>query len=344
MRAVERIARTLRFERCDRAPVIAQLFGHAALVAGRTLDAYVSSAAVAAECQLAALAHYRHDAVFAVLDLAVEPEALGAGLTRRPGLYAAVERPPLDAGADFRRLRVPDPRADGRLPAVVELAGRLRARCGDDALVVGLVQGPMTLAVQLLGIEAALSLAVDDPERFGQLLDYGAAVATSFGAAQVAAGAHLALVFEPAASPEVVPPGFFRELVAPRLAGVFAALRRAGAIAGWLHIAGKTAPILPRYAGLGADLGCFDYCVEPAPLLPTLEGPSRLALAGNVRPLAFVVGDEAEIEAASTALLARFEQRGGFVLSSGCEIPPEAKEANVAAMVRAALARSAPPR
>ena len=50
MRAVERIARTLRFEPCDRAPVIAQLFGHAALVAGRTLDAYVSSAA-AASCR-----------------------------------------------------------------------------------------------------------------------------------------------------------------------------------------------------------------------------------------------------------------------------------------------------
>jgi uroporphyrinogen decarboxylase len=338
MRAVERIRRTLRFEPCDRVPVIAQLFGHAALACGRTLDAYVSSAAVAAECQLAALAHYRHDAVFAVLDLTLEAEALGAGLQRRPGLYPAVARPPLGPDADLRALRVPDPHADGRLPAVLELAGRLRARCGDDALVVGLVQGPMTLAVQFLGMEAALTLAADDPERFGALLDFGASVAARFGAAQLEAGAHLALVFEPAASPEVVPPAFFRELVAPRLAALFAALRRAGAIANWLHVAGRSGAILPRYAGLGADMGCFDYCVEPEPLLQALEGPSRLALAGNLRPLSFVTDGPAEIEAASTALLARFAGRGGFVLSSGCEIPPEAKEATVAAMVRTALA------
>jgi uroporphyrinogen decarboxylase len=338
MRTVERIRRAVRFEPCDRAPVIAQLFGHAALACGRTLEAYVSSGALAAECQLAALAHYRHDAVFAVLDLTLEAEALGADLLRRPGFYPAVQRPPLGSDADFRRLRVPDPRADGRLPAVLEMVGRLRARCGDDALVVGLVQGPMTLAVQFLGIEGALSLAADDPERFADLLDYGAAVATSFGLAQLVAGAHVVLVFEPAASPEVVPPGLFRELIGPRLASVFAAFRRAGALANWLHVAGRTGAILPRYAALGADIGCFDYCVEPEPLVGALAGDARLALAGNLRPLSFVTEDAAEIEAASSALLARFDGRGGFVLSSGCEIPPEAKEANVAAMVRTALA------
>jgi uroporphyrinogen decarboxylase len=344
MRAVERIRRTVRFEPCDRVPVIAQLFGHAALVCGRSLDAYVSSGAVAAECQLAALAHYRHDAVFAVLDLTLEAEAIGAGLQRRPGLYPAVLRPPLGPDADFRRLRVPDPRSDGRLPAVLELAGRLRARCGDDALVVGLAQGPMTLAVQFLGMEGALSLAADDPDRFGQLLDFGAAVARAFGEAQLAAGAHLVLVFEPAGCPEVVPAGFFRELIGPRLASLFAAFREAGALGNWLHIAGRSGAILSRYAALGADIGSFDYCVEPDPLVAALAGEARLALAGNVRPLAFVTDGEAEIEAAATALLERFDRRGGLVLSSGCEIPPEAKEANVAAMVRAALAWSPSPR
>jgi uroporphyrinogen decarboxylase len=344
MRAVERIRRTVRFEPCDRVPVIAQLFGHTALASGRSLDAYLSSGAVAADCQLAALAHYRHDAVFAVLDLTLEAEALGATLQRRPGLYPAVLRPPLAPDADFRRIRVPDPRADGRLPAVVEMAGRLRARCGEDALVVGLAQGPMTLAVQFLGMEGALTLAADEPERFGELLDLGAAVARAFGEAQLAAGAHLVLVFEPAACPEVVPPGFFRELVGPRLASLFAAFRRAGAIGNWLHVAGRSGAILPRYAALGADIGCFDYCVEPDPLVAALAGDARLALAGNLRPLSFVTDRAEEIEAAAAALLARFDRRGGFILSSGCEIPPEAKEANVAALVRTALAWSPSPR
>jgi uroporphyrinogen decarboxylase len=338
VRAVERIERTLRFERCDRPPVIAQLFGHAALVSGRTLDAYLSSGALAARCQLEALRHYGHDAVFAVLDLTLEAEALGAGVQRRPGLYPAVTRPPLGPDHDFRRLPVPDPLRAGRMPAVLEMAASLRAACGDDALVVGLVQGPMTLAVQFLGMEAALCLAADEPERFVELLDHAAAVGTRFGLAQLAAGAHVVLVFDPAASPEVVPPGLFRELLGPRTASLFAAFRAAGAVANWLHVAGRTGVLLPRYAGLGADIGCFDYCVEPRALLAAPGEGRPLALAGNLRPLAFVTGDDADIERQSAELLRLFEPRGGFILSSGCEIPPEAREPNVAAMVRTALA------
>ena len=58
-------------------------------------------------------------------------------------------------------------------------------------------------------------------------------------------------------------------------------------------------------------------------------------LDGNLRPLAFVYDTPADIAAASARLLDLFAARGGFILSSGCEIPPEARPANVAAMVTA---------
>jgi len=333
--SLERVRRTLAFQPCDRPPVIAQVFAHAALASGRSLEDYVSSGSVAAACQLEALAHYRYDAVFSVLDLTLEAEALGGGIQARPGLYPAVIRSPCHPDDDFARLPVPDPKAAGRLPRVLEMATLLRRGCGDEVAVVGLVQGPMTLAVQFLGMERALYLAADDPDRFVQLLDYAARVAKAFGLAQLAAGAHLVLVFEPAGCPEVVPPALFRELIGPLLAGMFTAFEQAGALGNWLHIAGRTEAILPRYAGLGADIGCFDYCVDPRVLLDS-AGTRRLALAGNVKPLSFVTESTSVIERESIHLLRLFDPRGGFILSSGCEIPPEAREANVAAMVRAA--------
>jgi uroporphyrinogen decarboxylase len=61
-----------------------------------------------------------------------------------------------------------------------------------------------------------------------------------------------------------------------------------------------------------------------------------ICLCGNVKPLSFVTRDADSIRHAADALLARFGGRGGFILSSGCEIPPEAEVANVAAMVAAA--------
>jgi len=336
VQSVERVLRTVNFQPCDRPPVIPQVFAHAATATGRTLEQYLSSGKLAAACQLEARARYGHDAVFAVLDLALEAEALGAEVSARRGAYPAVSRPPLGPDFDFPRLAVPDPRTAGRLPMLLEMVGELRAACGDARLVVGLVQGPMTLAVQFLGMEQALCLAADDPDRFAQVLDYAAAVGRAFGLAQLAAGAHLVLVFEPAASPEVVPPGLFRELIAPRLSRTFAAFRKGGALCNWLHVAGRTAAILPRYLALGADIGNFDYCVEPGALLSAL-GEVRLCLDGNITPLSFVTASPADIERDATTLLRLFDRRGGFILSSGCEIPPEAREANVAAMVRTAL-------
>ena len=337
MLSVERIRRTIAFEVCDRPPVVAQVFGHAALASGRSLDAYLASGAVAAACQIEARARYGYDAVFAVLDLTLEAEAAGAEVQCHPGLYPAVSRPPYCTDHDFRRLTVPDPRSAARLPMVLEMAACLRDALGDEALVVGLVQGPMTLAVQFLGIEKALFLAADEPDRFLQLLDHTARVATAFGLAQLEAGAHLVMVFEPAACQEVVPLGVFREMIGPRLASLFSTFAKKGAIGNWLHVAGKTASLLPRYAALGADIGNFDYCVDPEALLAVL-GDSRLCLDGNLRSLSFLTDSPAAVEEESRHLLRLFDRRGGFILSSGCEIPPESREVTIEAMVRTGLA------
>ena len=141
------------------------------------------------------------------------------------------------------------------------------------------------------------------------------------------------MVFDPAASPAVIPSQFFREFELPRLQRVFRALADAGATANWLHIAGPVQTILPYYAKAGVHIANFDYCVNVAEarnLLPTT------CLDGNIKSLSFVEESPAEIEAESRELLRAFGDRGGFILSSGCEIPPESRPENVAAMVQAA--------
>src|SRR6266568_9362251 len=83
MDSVARIRRTMAFQACDRPPVIAQVFAHAALACGRSVDAYVASGVVAAACQIEARARYGYDAVFAVLDLTLEAEAAGGEVQSR---------------------------------------------------------------------------------------------------------------------------------------------------------------------------------------------------------------------------------------------------------------------
>lgn len=335
MNGLERIAAALALKRGDRVPIIGQVFGHAAALAGVPLGDYVRNGETLAHCQLRAQARYGHDAVFALMDVAVETEAMGSRLRYAPDRYPTVVEHVLAGDGDLAALTLPDPHTDGRMPELLRAATMLRREAGQRLLVVGCVLGPMTLAVQLLGAEAALFMAVDAPDRYADLLDLCALVAMRFGLAQLEAGVHTPLVFDPAASPAMVPPALFREFELPRLACVFAAFERAGAVANWLHIAGPTASILPLYARAGVTLAQFDYGVEAATAMAALPDT---CLAGNLMPLSFVNGQPDEIARRAGRLLAQFDSRGGYVLSPGCEIPPESRPENIDAMGKAARA------
>ena len=332
MNSIERIKAAVNFEAPDRVPVIAQVFGHAATLAGVALGEYVQDGDLLARCQIQALERYDYDAVFALMDVNVETEAVGSNLTYRADQYPDVKSYALSSGADIDRLSVPNPHEAARMPELLKAVRRLRQEVGDDVLVVGCVLGPMTLATQLLGIETALYLAIDEPEQFASLMDFATEVVIRFGIAQIEAGAHLPIVFDPSASPAVIPRQFYREFVLPRLERVFATFKRTGAVANWLHTAGPTEPILSFYPQAGVDIANFDYCVDP---LDALKLIPQTCLDGNIKSLSFVEETPEAIADESSKLLDQFADRGGFILSSGCEIPPESKPENVAAMVLA---------
>lgn len=331
MNSLQRIAAAIQFQVNDRVPVIAQVFGHAASLAGVPLDDYVRDGETLARCQLKAWQQYRYDAVFSVMDVNVETEAAGSVLRYLRNRYPVIERYAL-SGTDWDGLAVPDPKRAGRMPEMLKALAVLRHELGEEVAVIGCVLGPFTLATQLLGLENTLYLAMDDPSRLEHLMDFATEVVIRFGRAQLQAGAHLPVVFDPSASPAVIPPSFFREFELPRLQRVFQALSEAGAAANWLHIAGPVAPILPYYAKAGVHIANFDYMVSAA------EAGNRLPATcfdGNIKSLLFVEGTPAEVEAEAVNLLRAFRDRRGFILSSGCEIPPEAKPENVAALVKA---------
>ena len=340
MNGLQRIAATLEFQAVDRVPVIAQIFGHAAVLADVPLADYVRDGEVLARCQIQALARYGYDAVFALMDVNVETEALGSVLKYSRDRYPTVATHALADASGLETLVVPDPARAGRMPELLKAATILRNEVGDQVLVVGCVLGPMTLAVQLMGAETALFLAIDEPDRFSLLLDRATDVIVRFGLEQIKAGVHLPIIFDPAATPDVIPPAFYREFLLPRLKRICTAFKLAGAAANWLHTAGPALPILPYYPEAGVDIANIDFCVDP---LDAIQALPRICIDGNIRPLSFAISQPAAIAAQSAHLLRTFKSRGGFILSSGCEIPPESKPENVAAMV-AAVGRNACPR
>lgn len=332
MNSIERVQAAVNFEPTDRVPVIAQVFGHTAIISGMTIQDYVRSGRVVADCQIKALERYGYDAVFAIMDVNVETEALGSKLAYRSSDYPYVQSYAFSKETNVKSVPIPDPHSAGRMPEILDALRLLRREVGDEVLVVGGVLGPMTLAAQLMGMEAALYSAIDDPEGFERLLDFSTDVVIKFGIAQIECGAHVPLVFDPAGSQAVIPPQFFREFELPRLKRIFEALDAAGAHVGWLHVAGPIAPILPYISESGADIMNIDYCVDPKEAMN--KAPS-MCCNGNIKSLDFVEAPRESILSESLRLQDLFAARGGFILSSGCEIPPASRPENVEAMASA---------
>jgi uroporphyrinogen decarboxylase len=330
--SLERVLAAVGFEETDRTPVIPQVFGHAAVIAGVPLDSYVRDGASIARCQMRALEKYGYDAVFTVMDVNVETEAVGSELQYRAGQYPVISRYRYATDGARDAGSVPDPEKAGRMPEMLKALRILRRELGEQFLIVGCVLGPFTLAAQLMGPEATLYLAIDDPAGLSRLMDFSTEVIIRFGLAQIEAGAHLPIVFDPFASPAVIPYKFFREFELPRLARVFEAFRGAGAAANWLHIAGPASSILPFYPQAGVNIANFDYCVGPQDADSLL---SRTCVDGNIKSLSFIEGNPDDIRAEASALIRFFARRKGFILSSGCEIPPESAEENISALVEA---------
>ena len=333
MKSIERVLATVNFERADRLPVIAQVFGHTAVIAGKTIYDYVTSGSKLADCQIRALERYGYDAVFAVMDVNVETEALGSRLVYRSNDYPYVRDHAFSKATNLDSVSIPDPYSAGRMPEILESLRIMRRETVDEVFVVGCVLGPMTLATQLVGLEEALYMAIDNPDGFERLLDFSARVVIEFGSAQIESGAHAPMVFDPSASMAVIPVSFFREFELPRLNKIFKAFKAAGASAGWVHIAGPLGPALPFLGQTGANIFNFDYCVDPNDVLTT--GP-RFCFNGNIKSLDFETAQPEDIFNESLRLQELFSLRGGFILSSGCEIPPGSKPENIAALVAAA--------
>ena len=303
MNSVERIGLTVKIGKPDRLPVIPQIFGHAAKILDVPLRDYCSDGGTLAKCQLYALAYYQYDAVFAIADVGVEAEALGAKLEYRNDQYPFIHDYAFNHMTNLAAVKVPNPGQDGRMPEIIKSIQIMRQAVGDEALVVGCVLGPLTLAAQLLGMETALYSAADNPAEFEDLLDFCTKVQKNYGQAQLDAGAHLVMIFDPCASPEVVPANFFREMELSRIQEMFSSFRENGASASWLHIAGQTERIFQYYSLIGADIANFDYCVQPAVVQDLLPG---LCVNGNLKSLSFIEEEPEVISQVAQQLVKTF--------------------------------------
>jgi uroporphyrinogen decarboxylase len=265
------------------------VYEHAAALIGKTPSQAAQDERLLADGQLAAYGLYRHDLISVGLDIYnVEAEALGARIqyyedSRLPSCETAV----ISGEGDLKRLRVPNPEADGRLPLLLGACERVKREA--PVPVSGTLTGPFTLAAILRGFEDFVLDMLDSPEFALAQLQFAASVGLAFAEAYIKRGINI-VINESWVVPPLCSPDLYRAFAQPAEKQLIAAICRAGAHDAALICGGNTTPIAKDLLDTGtslimADWGCdFEYFKD-------LCGQRGVSLRANIESGAVQDGD-----------------------------------------------------
>ncbi len=298
-----------------------------------------------AQAAAARALHERFDTpvLMTAMDLSAEAEAFGCEVHTPEDEIPSVVGRKAPTLAAIEALRVPAP-GEARTHVHLESARRLVASSG-GVPVLGELLGPFSLAARIFGVSEALEATIAEPETMLRLLEKTTAFLGRYAQAFRAAGAAGVVMAEPAAgllSPPAVArfsAAFVRQIAAAVQDETFAIV---------LHNCGARLAHLAPTLESGAEIYHFGAPMDLPEALRRAQG--RAIVCGNLDPTSVFHDGPAGTVAAETArLLAATDGCAGFVLSSGCDLPPGTPLENLEAFFRAARgewpsAVPAPPR
>jgi uroporphyrinogen decarboxylase len=151
MTGKERVEKAFHCEAVDRTPWVPFVGCHGGAILGVKTSNYLRSEQCLVQGVEAAIARYRPDGIPVAFDLQIEAEVLGCELAWADQTPPAVRTHPLSNGHKLEDLRVPTAEC-GRIKTVLTAARELGRRHPDIALY-GLLTGPFTLALHLMGTD-----------------------------------------------------------------------------------------------------------------------------------------------------------------------------------------------
>ncbi len=136
-------------------------------------------------------------------------------------------------------------------------------------------------------------------------------------------------------SSSMVSPRMFEKFAWPWLKQQALAYSEAGYLV-ILHLDGNWDPLLEYFTELPAGSAVVELDISDMfRAKRVLSG--RLCIKGNVDPVLLAFGSPEEVEEACKRLIDGCAEGGGFILSSGCEAPPNSRPENIRAMLRCAV-------
>jgi uroporphyrinogen decarboxylase len=275
-----------------------------------------------------ALAEYfKPDAIFPLMDLSVEANALGRYTVFPKAESATVLKDELSVH-DVKTAERINISFDTRLLGYVETLKMMSIGLPPSILRGAYVTGPYTLAALLMGADEAATATVLRPDELHEICELTTIKIQEYVRLLITSGAQLICILEPSAV--MLGPEQFEQFSGKYVHKINESCRYTG-VSTVYHICGNSMHLVEKMCESGVDALSLDS-PETGIDLPAAASrvPKNVAVVGNISPTGSILnGSIKEVENDVINLLKSMEAYPNFILSTGCDLPQEVPLENI---------------
>ncbi len=257
---------------------------------------------------------YKPDGLPVIFDLQVEAEILGCQLHWAEEVPPSVTTHPL---IDKTLEDLPVYSFDaGRFPLIKTVVGQLKQNIGGHTALYGLITGPFTLALHLMGSNIFLEMLMD-PQKVKDILDYCTEISEKTATFYIENGVDVVAIVDPMTSQ--ISPVHFSEFVSPYLNRVCDNIDKNGALSS-LFVCGDATKNLE----VMFKTKCHNISIDENISLveaKRLAGEYGKSFGGNLKLTSMLLLGHPEAVKKHTVETIDLGEGPGFVLAPGCDLP-----------------------
>jgi uroporphyrinogen decarboxylase len=327
MKGLELIKKAFALQPVERVPWVPFVGVHGGFLTDVDAEKYLKSAEEVVNGVSKSIEEYNPDGVPVIFDLQIEAEVLGCELRWAPYNPPAVISHPLAQGKVLSDLKIPK-KSEGRIPVMLEATKVLRRRYPDIALY-GLITGPFTLALHLMGTDIFMKL-FEAPEEVTELMEFCTKVGLKMSEYLIDAGCDVIAVVDPMTSQ--IDPLTFETFVTPFVSQIFDFVRKKDRLSSFF-VCGHAQQNIEAMCDCRPDNVSIDENI-PLDFVKEIALKKGISFGGNMKlTVVLLMGNEDDCREHALECL-DMGGKTGFILAPGCDLPRETPPENIKAVTQ----------
>lgn len=318
--------KTMNYQETARVPWIPYVGVHGGYLINKPADEYLKSSDLIFQGFTKAREEYDPDALPIIFDLQIEAEALGCELIWAKDNPPAVRGHILDK-VPLKDLKVPT-EADGRIPIVIEATEKIMKKYNDDIGVLGLVCGPLTLGLHLMGSKL-ISKMIKSPQEVLDVMEFSSRVCSEMARTYLDRGVKFISIVDPMTSQ--ISPKFFNKFADPFYKPTIDLVKKYQGYS-LIFVCGNSTRITTNLLDVEGATGiAVDEQIDMKYLAEEAR-KRRKVFAGNLPLTAGLLFGEVKDNIDFAEKCIDICKGPGFILATGCDMPYNSNPENVKAI------------